>query len=73
MRSCFKKVYILFININFYLYFKKVLKAQISKPKFIQISKSKRDLLNTELADNLDDNANCKLTNYKLVHNSNVY
>jgi len=47
-----------------------VVKTNIAKPKFISMNKNRRDLLNTELADNLDKNANCKLT--KLVYTQNM-
>ena len=46
------------------------MKTSISKPKFLPINKSRKDLLNSELADNLDVNNNCKLT--KLVYNTDL-
>jgi hypothetical protein len=39
------------------------------RPKLISINRSRRDLLNMELADNLDKNANCKLTKLVYTHN----
>ncbi|CAF1065929.1 unnamed protein product, partial [Brachionus calyciflorus] len=46
-------------------------KDKSTKPKYAQLNKSRKVLLENELADSLDSNSNCKLT--KMVYKKNFY